>query len=270
MTNIPPLLLHFTDPHLFADEEANLKGVNTDATLASVLNMARVQHPQADAAIFTGDLSQDESAGAYERLAWALEQGPTPTYLLEGNHDDPSSMWVGLTGQQADLRQDRMFFLAGWQVLLLNSSVPDQVGGELSADSLEWLQRALLAHPNHHTLVCLHHQPVPVGSAWMDAIGLKNGDELLALLADHPQVRGVLWGHVHQEFDRQHGAIRLLSSPSTCIQFAPGAKAFALEASAPGYRWLKLAADGSIDTGVARLPKIPNLVPGDGEPVILP
>jgi Icc protein len=175
---------------------------------------------------------------------------------------------VGLTGQKADIRQDRSFFLGNWQVLLLNSSVPDQVGGHLSDDSLHWLARALDAHPNHHALVCLHHQPVPVGSAWIDEIGLSNGADLFAVLDRYPQVRAVLWGHVHQEFDTDRNGVRLLSTPSTCIQFAPGAEVFTLDAAGPGYRWLTLNGDGGMDTGVMRLPDAPIPVPDPGETVV--
>ena len=92
-----------------------------------------------------------------------------------------------------------------------------------------------------------------MGSAWMDKIGLQNADALAAVIQRHRHVRAVLWGHVHQESDRTIDGVRYLSSPSTCVQFLPGSKDFALDLQAPGYRWLDLHADGSIDTGVSRV-----------------
>ena len=46
------------------------------------------------------------------------------------------------------------------------------------------------------------------------------------LLAHHPQVRGVLCGHVHQEYDALHQGVRFLATPSTCIQFMPLSRDF--------------------------------------------
>ncbi|MDB4542942.1 phosphodiesterase, partial [bacterium] len=66
-------------------------------------------------------------------------------------------------------------------------------------------------------------------------------------------VRGVLWGHVHQEVDRLHNDVRLLASPSTCVQFAPGSPGFRADDQAPGYRWLDLHEDGTIATAVSRV-----------------
>jgi Icc protein len=41
-----------------------------------------------------------------------------------------------------------------------------------------------------------------------------------------------------------------MSSPSTCAQFQPSSDTFALDTRPPGYRWIDLHADGSIDTSV--------------------
>jgi len=84
---------------------------------------------------------------------------------------------------------------------------------------------------------------------------VDNGAELLTRLADHRQVRAVVWGHIHQPYDQRRGHLRLMGTPSTCVQFLPGSTQFALDASPPGYRWLWLEPDGSLDTAVAYLPR---------------
>jgi Icc protein len=43
------------------------------------------------------------------------------------------------------------------------------------------------------------------------------------------------------------------STPSTCVQFKPNSKNFTIDTEGPGYRWLDLHADGSIDTGLTRI-----------------
>ena len=94
---------------------------------------------------------------------------------------------------------------------------------------------------------------MPVGSAWLDEVGLDDADALLSVLGRHPAVRGVLWGHVHQVYDQEHGGVRMMGTPSTCYQFVPGQDLFGLEDSAPGYRRLRLHPDGRIESRVARL-----------------
>jgi Icc protein len=98
---------------------------------------------------------------------------------------------------------------------------------------------------------------VPTGSAWLDAIALENPEALESLLRRHPQVRGVVWGHVHQEQDTHTDGVRYLAAPATCIQFRPAAPDFALDDRPPGYRWLDLGRDGTLATGVRRLPAWP-------------
>ena len=87
----------------------------------------------------------------------------------------------------------------------------------------------------------------------MAPIGLRNPEALFEVLERFPHVRGLLWGHVHQAFDQTVNGLRLLASPSTCIQFAPDSVDFGLDAVAPGYRWLRLHEDGQLETGVSRI-----------------
>jgi Icc protein len=99
-----------------------------------------------------------------------------------------------------------------------------------------------------------------MGSRWLDSMAVDNANDFFTIIDRHPQVRGILWGHVHQRFDRMRKHVRLMASPSTCIQFLPMSAAFAVDEAAPGYRWLSLLEDGGIETGVERLAKIPDAI----------
>lgn len=121
--------------------------------------------------------------------------------------------------------------------------------GFLAESQLQLLAQSLSEAPDRHHLVCLHHHPVAIGCEWMAPIGLRNAEAFFAVVDRFPQVRAVLWGHVHQEFDQMRQGVRLLASPSTCIQFAPGSEDFKLDTLAPGYRWLRLHDDGQLETG---------------------
>jgi len=250
-------VVQFTDTHLFAAADGTLLGVNTFASFKQVLELAQSQRGAPEIVLLTGDLSQDETDGAYRRLQESLEHIAAPKYYLPGNHDQGPLM-AEVFGQGARaIELDRSFVRGRWQVILLDSTIPGCVGGHLSQAELERLDQCLTANPDHFALVCLHHQPVPVNSRWIDQIGVDNGGDLFAVLEGHRQVRAVLWGHVHQEFSSKHKGITLLSTPSTCVQFKPDSDGFAIDDRPPGYRWLELNFDGSLKTRVERLVAMP-------------
>ncbi|WP_218081645.1 3',5'-cyclic-AMP phosphodiesterase [Anthocerotibacter panamensis] len=244
-------VVQLTDLHLFATTEQKLLGLNTAQSFHAVLEEMRLHHWPADVLLATGDLAQDGSRGAYQTLAQALFSLQTPTYWIPGNHDDPQAMREILAGSPIFVQ--RQVLLPPWQIILLDSTLPDQVGGYLASEQLSLLEFCLTQHPDFYTLVCLHHHPLSLGCDWMENIGLKNGPEFLRVVQAYPQVRGVLWGHVHQQFEQQQGNALLMSTPSTCIQFKPKTQEFSLDTQLPGYRWLELYSNGTLQTGVQRI-----------------
>jgi Icc protein len=92
-----------------------------------------------------------------------------------------------------------------------------------------------------------------MGSRWLDQVGLKDADAFMNIVRSHPNVRGVLWGHVHQSLDAFMHGVRFMATPATCAQFVPGSDTFALDTRPPAYRTLELMPDGSIVTEVCWL-----------------
>lgn len=237
-------ILHITDLHLYADAGGELRGVRTAQSLAAVLRAARAEAAP-DAVLVTGDIAQDESRGAYERFRDLLTGCGAPVWCLAGNHDDPALMGEQLA--EAPFTFGGVTTAGDWRIHLLSTWAEGEVGGRLSADALAALEADLTAH-GHAALICLHHHPVPVGSRWLDGIGLAEADGLLQLADRHTQVRGIVWGHVHQELDRRRNHYRLLATPSTCRQFMPGQDEFAADDRPPAWRWLELGSDGRLGT----------------------
>lgn len=240
-------LTQFTDLHLCAEESGRLRGVPTLASLSAVLDHARRGQWPPDALLVTGDLVQDDSAG-YAHVRRMFGSLRLPVLCLPGNHDRPEAMHRELsrgpfvTGGHVDL--------GVWRIVLLDSVVPGRAGGALSEASLAGLDETLANAGTRHALVCLHHHPVPMMSRWLDQVGLANPRDFFSVIDRHVNVRGVIWGHVHQSFDALRNGVRLLATPSTCAQFLPRADQFALDHSPPAYRTLELRADGSIATEV--------------------
>jgi len=249
-------VLQLTDSHLYADPSRCLLGINTLETFDQVLAQALHEQGIPDLLLATGDLVHDASETGYKRLLSRLKLTGIPTYCLPGNHDLPQKMKQVLN--QENVHTLPSVQAEGWSLIFLDSTIPGNESGNLDKQQMELLRLLLEAHSEKHTLICMHHHPLPVGSRWMDTMTLKNPDVFFQLLGQHPQVKAVLCGHIHQHYDGEYNGIRLIGSPSTCVQFIPGQDDFGIDACPPGYRWLALLPDGQIETGLGLLPEIPS------------
>lgn len=249
----PLRAVQITDCHLGERVGSRLLNLDTDRSLAAVLDLVQAQQPRIDALLATGDLSDQGSSAAYRRFLHATRDIGTHTRWLPGNHDDAVTMRK-LLGD--DTRAQRSLLLGNWQIIALNSAVPGEVGGYLAESELCALRSHLRAAPRHHALICLHHHALPVGCDWLDTQLVANADAFWSIVDAFPQVRVVLSGHVHQHSETLRNGVRVLTSPSTSVQFAPHSADFRVDTEAPGYRWFDLHDDGRSETGVERVAAI--------------
>ncbi|MBD1574206.1 3',5'-cyclic-AMP phosphodiesterase [Vibrio sp. S17_S38] len=245
-----------TDTHLFSDEKGSLLGVNTLDSFAAVVQdiTKHVESKQFEyqALIMTGDVSQDHTDESYQRFNQGIQTLGKNCYWLPGNHDYKPSMNSIYPSAQI---KSSTHVLAGkfWQVVLLDSQVEGCPHGELSKEQLNYLDQALSDYPDRYTLILLHHHPRLVGSEWLDKHCLHNSDEFWQVIAPYSKAKAVLCGHVHQDFNQLYNGVRVITSPSTCIQFKPNSNEFALDRVAPGWRSLALLPSGEIETQIYRL-----------------
>ncbi len=242
-------LVQLTDTHIYADAGARFDGVDTRASLDAVLGAAQAV-PGCDLMLLTGDLSMDGSDASYAWLEARLRDVATPVVAIPGNHDEPGA-WPAARGGfgavPATLEAGR------WRLHLLDTRIPQQPHGRLGEAVLAWLESALAAAPDTHHVLFMHHPPLATGAGWIDAMGLLDADALWALLARSAPVAAIVCGHVHQNLDTWHRGTRVLTTPSTCVQFAPNSACYAVDARAPGFRVIDLGADGSVTTAVQRV-----------------
>lgn len=244
-------LIQITDCHLGPQTSESLLGLNTDQSLDDVLQLISAEQPRFDYLVCTGDIASAGHEDCYQRFYKALrDYFSVPLAWLPGNHDSAAIMAQVKLPQPPEARE---FMLGNWLILLLDSAVPGHVYGHLADAELARLQERLAANPDKHIMVMLHHQPVPVGSDWIDQYIVRNADALFAILDQFPQVRALVWGHVHQDFVSQRKGVELIATPSTCVQFKPLCEDFTVDTQMPGYRWFDLHKDGSLSTGVSRV-----------------
>ncbi|HEX2492510.1 MAG TPA: metallophosphoesterase [Steroidobacter sp.] len=243
-------LVQFSDTHLFGDPGGRLRGIATLPALQAAVSDANRRAIDPHAVLLTGDLVQDDPEG-YRWIRHVFGASRVPVLCLAGNHDFPDRMRTALQGSPFKIGGATEF--GPWLVLMLDSWTPNDAGGRLGAAQLESIDAILGSHRERHVLLSLHHHPIPMRSSWLDEVGLRDADELVALIRAHANVRGVLWGHVHQALDSFIDGVRFMASPATCAQFLPGSAQFAVDDRPPGYRVLELHPDGAIATEVCWL-----------------
>lgn len=251
-THKPLRVVQISDSHLFAGTDGQLLGLRTEDSLRLVLEKVRREQPHIDVVLATGDISQDASVDAYTRFHAHMAGLGAPSYWLQGNHDVTAPMLQTLGGHA---HLSPCVVVAGnWRIIMLNSSVEHQVPGKFTAAELAFLAQALEDSREHHVMVCLHHHPVPMGCKWLDTQVVRNAGEFLGVVDRFSHIRAIVWGHVHQASDTLRNGVRMLSAPSTCVQFKPFSDDFAIDEDLnPGYRWFELYDDGSLDTAVSRV-----------------
>jgi Icc protein len=254
LTHTPPRprrVVQISDSHLFASTDGRLLGLNTENSLKLVLDRVALEQPAIDVILATGDISQDGSLIAYQRFHQHLQRFKAPSYWLQGNHDITAPMLDTLNGNShispCVVEQGK------WRIIMLNSSVEHQVPGHFRPEELAYLRQALIDTKEFHALVCLHHHPLPMGCAWLDTQVVRNAEAFWVEIDKASHVRGIAWGHVHQEWEQDRKGVKLFSVPSTCVQFKPLSKDFAVDERSPGYRWFDLHDDGRIDSTVSRV-----------------
>ena len=244
MTNskMPFTLVQLSDCHVSADPNTEYRGCQPMDHLERLEPVARELAP--DALVLSGDVSEDGSAESYRLVSKLVEHWAKPVAWLPGNHDERPVMEQAL---------DRPGFLAGpvccfggWQVVMLDSAWHDRPEGELNDERLAPLDELGDEQP---ALVFVHHQPIAVGSPWIDKYPLVENHRLWERL-DNRVVKAVAFGHVHQVFEGEHDGIACLSAPSTVANSHRDTAKFTLDETGPGLRWFRLWPDGRWQSGV--------------------
>ena len=196
--------------------------------------------------LVTGDLIQDDSPAAYERFRDLMLPLDLRVHCVPGNHDVRDIMRALCC--RPPFSYCAYEEIGDWLMVGIDSCVTNDAGGAVTGEELGRLSDIVDGSSAKHVMVSLHHPPVPMGSRWLDSVGLRNGDEVLERLQSLQRVRIAAFGHVHQEYDADHDGVRIIATPSTCRQFKQGSDDFAVDDNPPAYRRIALNADGSVDT----------------------
>jgi len=240
------LIAQITDCHLPADSQQKYRGINPRENLKALLQ--KVKRLKPDLLLATGDLSEDGSLVSYEALQKFFRPFGVPVLALPGNHDDAGLLAEIFPGSPTD--KISVSEHGPWQIIRLNSSLPGKPEGLLSEQMLTELEDHLNKNKQRPCLIALHHQPVAIGSPWIDKYPLIKPQAFLQIVDQHPNVKAIIWGHVHQVFEINRNGTTMLGSPSSAINGLPGEQKFTPDSTGPAFRWLELKADGTLLSGI--------------------
>ena len=250
--------VHFTDTHIMAGgtwqpRRANFE-FDTEASLRRVVTAIAALDPVPAFAVLGGDLASpdllrqapavtaEQYEPSYRLLQEILKPLPCPAHYVIGNHDHRVALarTFGSSGGAADAPRHESFDHGDYHFVTLDSQKPGHVSGQLAANELEWLETDLAAHRDRPTVAFVHHHPWPLGIRWLDELILENGEELTAALLRHPQVSGLICGHVHLDQTMQRAGLTVLTTPSTCIRFSKLAQDVTMLPGPPAFRIVDL------------------------------
>ena len=246
MVKASTFIAQVSDCHLSADPQTQYRGINPHHNLKTLMQKVKAMQP--DLLLASGDLSEDGSQASYQLLQQYLTLDGVPVLALPGNHDDA----VLLAGVFPDSPVDsiRVSEHGPWQIIRLNSCLPGKPEGRLGERVLTELECLLGNKKQRPRLIAVHHQPIPIGSPWIDKYPLLEPEAFLQLIDHYTDVKAVLWGHIHQAFETGRNGTAMLGGPSSAINGLPGAQKFTADPLGPACRWLELMADGTIQTGI--------------------
>jgi 3',5'-cyclic-AMP phosphodiesterase len=222
-----PLLrfVHISDTHIHADPEYTRSGATNppyDGAIALVEQINNLPFAP-DFVLHTGDVAYDPDPEAYLICREILGEIAYPVHYLAGNHDDSAALQVHLLDRSEPLPGLRFEFEHnGVQVIGVDSNGPaEPPAGFMIDDELEWLAGLCQAQDERPLVIAVHHNMLPVGVPWLDDyMRTGNGERFHeAILPARQRIRGVFFGHVHQNLDILRDGILYSSTLSTWAQF---------------------------------------------------
>jgi Icc protein len=209
-------IAHLSDPHLVVGPLGATPAQRLHLALGRVLAL----DPQPDCVVITGDVADHARIEEYAAVRALIGSFPLPLHLVAGNHDDSETMVTAFAGTSFMPGPTYVVDYPRASVIVLDSSIPGRVGGQLGDSQLAWLDEQLGRRTDRPALVCLHHPPMPIGLPSFDRIGLEDGADLAAVISRHPQVLRVLAGHAHRPVFAAFAGTTLALAPSTYRQSA--------------------------------------------------
>jgi 3',5'-cyclic-AMP phosphodiesterase len=242
-------IIQITDTHLLKNSDDTYCDLLPDVNLKKLIDHI-CKNDVADMFLLTGDLSEDGSVESYQRLVSIVEPLPNIIYRIPGNHDDVLNFEKHMQGE--NISRDKVIDFPFWRIVLLNSVDPGKSTGLIDKEELAFLRNSIADAKDKSVMVVLHHHPVFVTQG-MEKHRLEKSDQFLQVIANHDNVKAVIFGHIHRPFYQKINHCDFYGSPASSMQCSPNDVKNYIISREPAYRWFELADDGGLASGVVQL-----------------
>lgn len=219
------LIAQISDTHILAVESDEPSAELRADCLGRAVADVNAQRP--DAVIFTGDTVQHGQAEEYARLRELLAPLEAPLYLVPGNRDDNDVLreafhdkkYLPVSGDFLHYEIDEHDV----RLVAIDSTAPGERKGRFCPQRQARLDAVLSEQPGRPTLLFIHHPPFDVGEHFVGGYRRpEERDALEDIVGRHPQVVGVLCGHVHWLVEREWAGTQARIMPSIAVDVRRG------------------------------------------------
>jgi 3',5'-cyclic-AMP phosphodiesterase len=224
----PVLIAQISDLHIKRPGELAYGKVDTAAALRRCVTHLNAFRPRPAMVVISGDLVDTPHPDEYAHLMELLAPLEIPFVATPGNHDSRDMLrarFPALPYARDAGPTDLVVTVDGIDLILLDSSVPNQPHGLLEADSLEWLDSTCAAS-DRPALIFLHHPPFTAGIWHMDRQNLRNAADLAAVVERHRRVQHIGTGHIHRSVFTRFAGIptTICPAPNHAVDLDIGAE----------------------------------------------
>ena len=235
------LIAQITDVHIGFDPD-NPDEYNRQR-LDAVLDVLIDGPNRPDLLLATGDVTDRGDADSYSRLAAAFARCPFPVWPSVGNHDRRANFHARFGG--LDDGNGFVQYCVDFPPLRLvtvDTLEEGRHGGAFCDRRAAWLDAQLAKDRVKPTYIVMHHPPIESGIEWMNT---HPDEPWVAVFTDvvrrHPQVRGLICGHLHRSvtaaWEGRTVAICSSTAPQVSLDLRP------IDADRPDNRPMIVAED---------------------------
>lgn len=220
--------VHISDSHIGPSRDFSRHGHYPYPCIQQIISHLNQLPVKPDFVIHTGDVVSEPDKNAYRNAAELFNELEYPIYFVTGNHDKAADIHRFLPmGPKQMLSRNvdvlsYAFEVGGHRFVVIDARGPDEIDphGLLSEEMLTVLQNETRLEGPPLTLF-MHFPIHPLNSTWMDAYMLIiNGYKMHEMLTPiRDRIRGVFYGHIHQNMQILRDGILYVAVGSTFSQF---------------------------------------------------
>ena len=209
-----------SDTHVPADRKNGHRGFNPWENLKQVIPQVAEAKPAG--VIICGDAARLEGLEAdYREIRTLLEPvaATTPVFIGLGNHDDRvnfNKVFMHPAGDKAGIKDKHVVVLDEdvVRIVVLDSLLyVNKVAGLLGKEQRAWLAEYLATKSDKPVVLFVHHTLEDGDGDLLDA------KRLFEIIAPHPQVKAIFFGHSHDWSVTEREGVKLVNLPAVGYNF---------------------------------------------------